>query len=106
MTIAGPLWTGPINSPLFINKMIDENDFDDEKLSKFLKTLEKESHITQPFYDLHQICKKNHLEIPRREKLFEELKSQGYKAEKTHHEPTGFKSDINYKELLKIIKDI
>ena len=106
MATAGPLWTGPINSPLFINKMIDKNDFDDKKLSVFLETLEKESQITQPFYDLHQICKKNHLEIPRREKLFEELKRQGYKAEKTHHEPTGFKTDAEYKELLIIIKKL
>ncbi|MBW6461943.1 MAG: tRNA (guanine(10)-N(2))-dimethyltransferase [DPANN group archaeon] len=104
LTIAGPLWTGPINSPLFINKMIKENDFDDKKLTEFLELLKKESHITQPFYDLHQICKKNHLEIPKREKLFEELKNQGYKAEKTHHEPTGFKSDVEYEKLLEIIK--
>lgn len=106
LTIAGPLWTGPINSPLFIKKMIDENDMDDNKLSKFLEILQKESHITQSFYDLHQICKKNHLEIPRREKLFEELKKKGHKAERTHFEPTGFKTDAKYKELLNIIKKL
>ena len=86
--------------------MIDKNDFDDKKLKEFLDILEKESHITQPFYDLHQLCKKNHLEIPKREKLFEELKRQGYKAEKTHHEPTGFKTDAGYEKLFNIIKEL
>jgi len=105
-TIAGPLWTGPINSHLFIGKMIEKDSKEIKETSDFLEALQKESAVLEPFYDLHQICKKNHLEIPKRENLFKELKKRGYKAEKTHHELTGFKSDINYKELLDIIKGL
>ncbi len=105
-TIAGPLWTGPINSGLFIAKMIEKDDKEIKETSDFLEALQKESAVLEPFYDLHQICKKNHLEIPSRDNLFKELKKRGYKVEKTHHEPTGFRSDIGYKELLDIIKEL
>ncbi len=105
-TIAGPLWTGPINSHLFIGKMIEKDDIKDKELSSFLKTLQKESAVLKLFYDLHWICKKSHLKIPKRDDLFEKLKRRGYRAEKTHHEPTGFRSDVGYAELLDIIKEL
>ena len=105
-TTAGPLWTGPINSGIFLEKMIENNDLKNPELTSFLETLHKESAIQELFYDLHQICKKNHLEIPKRDELFKELKKRGYKAEKTHHELTGLRSNVNYEELLDIIKGL
>ncbi|MEA2003649.1 MAG: tRNA (guanine(10)-N(2))-dimethyltransferase [archaeon] len=103
-TTAGPLWTGPINSGIFLEKMIENNDLKNPEVISLLETLYKESAVLKLFYDLHQICKKNHLEIPKRDDLFTELKKRGYKAEKTHHELTGFRSDISYDKLLDIIK--
>ncbi|MEA3229542.1 MAG: tRNA (guanine(10)-N(2))-dimethyltransferase [archaeon] len=102
---AGPLWTGPINSTLFLEKMIRNNNIKSAELTSLLETLHDESRILNLFYDTHSVCKKNHLKIPKLADLFKTLKDKGCKAERTHFELTGFRTDADYKELLKIIAD-
>ena len=101
---AGPLWIGPINSHLYLEKMIKKNDMGDKALSSFIELLKNESRSPNLFYDIHNVCKKNYLNIPKNEVLFEMLKNEGFMIEKSHFEHTGFKSDISYKQLLKLLK--
>ena len=56
------------------------------------------------FYDIHYICKKNKLKIPKKEDLIKVLKKKGFKATSTHFSGTGIKSNVDEKELVKVIQ--
>ncbi len=104
---SGPLWTGPINSSLFIDKMLDNiNERDDmDEAHVLLRTIYLESRIQDLFYDIHSVCKKNRLDIPKTAKLIEALKSKGFYAVRTHLSLTGIRTDSDYKTLISAIKE-
>ena len=80
---AGPLWLGK------------------------LKTLRLDDELDiLGFYDIHYICKKNKLKIPKKEELIKTLNKKGFKATGTHFSGTGIKSNVKEKELIKIIRQL
>ena len=103
---AGPLWLGDIQDRDFISKMIDEIQFkkinsEDEAL-KLLNFCLSEAGFDPCFYDIHLICKSLKISAPKLDLIFDELKSQGFKAVKTHYNPLGIKTDAG----IEIIKNI
>ena len=54
----------------------------------------------EPFYyDLHKICKKLKICVPKINNTIERLKSMGYNATRTHFSPTGIKTDAKIKTI-------
>ena len=106
---SGPVWKGALWDNRLVDKMcksIDKNPLmkKDNSLKKFLKIIKEEAKIdTVGFYDLHKVCKRNKLQIPRKEELIKKLKKEGYKAAETHFNGTGIRSDIRLKKLLKLM---
>lgn len=108
---AGPLWQGQLFDKILIKnilKDIKKNKYlnSDKELVKFLKIIEQESKIdTIGFFDIHKLCKKYKLKIPKKQLLIKKIKKKGYKASETHFNPNGIKSGIPLSKLLKIIKN-
>lgn len=109
--VAGPLWTGDLwDKKLvnFMNKNLKKGNFlkEDKELSRFLGIIKDESKIgTVGFFDIHSIVKKEKLKvIPRKEELISNIRKKGFKATETHFSGTGIRSDISYKELIRMIK--
>ncbi|OVE74945.1 tRNA (guanine(10)-N(2))-dimethyltransferase [archaeon D22] len=101
MDSAGPLYTGQIFDKELVSEMNNNNqDKDNEKiLTLFLE----ESDMPDFFYDIHQICKKQKLAIPKTEKLMEKIREAGYRVSRTHFLDTAIKSDIDFETLKKLI---
>lgn len=90
MEVAGPLWVGELKDKKIIGKM---------KEDKFVDVVRDELD-TVGLYDIHKICKKYKLQIPRKEKIVD-----GRKVTGTHFNPTAIKTNISVKEILEIIKN-
>ena len=113
----GPLWLGSLfDSKLagkMYNKLIKNNSSkntkgtnENKELIKFLKIIKDESKIDAAgFYDIHDIVKKEGIkDIMKKAELIKEVKKNNFKISGTHFSDTGIRSDIPYKELLRILK--
>lgn len=100
---AGPMWLGSLQDKFLLKKMIKAGD----DSQAFLRLLMDEEHVgVVGFYDIHILCKKNKLKIPRFEALSDKLKSEGYKFSRTHFSRTGFRINIEEKMLVEIIRQL
>ena len=105
---AGPLWLGKIQDDEFIQKMIDEANnkkINTEKEAlKLLNSCLLEANAPVTFYDVHSICKSLKISAPKLDLIFEEIKSNGFTAVKTHYNPLGIKSNINIEKLKEMLQ--
>ena len=107
---AGPLWLGDIQNKEFIQKMIDESEHKkintEKQALKLLNSCLNEADAPATFFDVHAICKSLKISAPKLDLIFDEMKSQGFIAIKTHYNPIGIKTDANIKDLEKILIDL
>lgn len=79
--------------------------------SRFTQEIAKESQIPiVGFYNIPEFHKKNKLkEMPKLDLIIEKIKeskNKSYKAARTHFQPNSIRTNINEKELIKIIKKL
>ena len=105
---AGPLWIGQLWDAKLAEKMYKlAADLDRPFDARFLQTIRDESKLdTVGFHDIHNICKRNKLEVPKFEQIFDEIKKKKHEAAKTHFSGFGIRSAIKEPELIKILKKI
>ena len=103
-SIAGPLWVGKIFDKEYVNNMIEE--IPNLKIKKSCeKTLYKcleESEIPGMFFTLDEIAKKMKSSPPKLEKIISKLKENGFLSSATSFNPTGFRTNANIQEIMKI----
>jgi tRNA (guanine26-N2/guanine27-N2)-dimethyltransferase len=104
--IIGKVWIGQIEDLDFVKSCEKELSKikwlkNESKIKKLFKLLKNE---TFPFYyNVHKVCQKQGLRIPKFKILQERLKERGFKAEKTHLLNIGIKTDSSLKDLVEII---
>ena len=107
---AGPLWLGDIQDKEFIQKMIKESE--NKKINtkqqslKLLNSCLEEANAPATFFDIHAVCKSLKISAPKLNLIFDEMKSKGFIAIKTHYNPLGIKTDATIKDLEKILLDL
>jgi len=89
---SGPMWLGNLWDKELVDKMYSNMP------DKFLKTIKEESKIeTIGFYDMHELCRKHKLKIPKLDKLLKY-------GSRTIFNEYGLKTNLKEEELVKIIK--
>lgn len=103
--VAGPMWLGQLWDRGLAEKMHKlASETNDQEVIRFLSVIKEESKVDAiGFYDIHKLCKKNKLIIPKTEDLMKKILSKGYKVARTHFSGTGIRSNIKEKELIEII---
>lgn len=92
----GPIWTGALWDKELLKSMRSDDTF--------FSIIKKEAEIdTVGFYDIHHLCKKNHLIIPKYDVLIKAIQKQGHAVSRTHFAYTGLRTTIPEEELVKII---
>ena len=103
-SIAGPLWIGKIFDKEYVKSMIEE--IPKLKIKKSCeKTLYKcleESEMPEMFFTLDEIAKKMKSSPPKLEKIISKLKENGFVSSVTSFNPTGFRTNANIDEIMKI----
>lgn len=104
---AGPLWLGQLWNTKLAEKMYRlATDLDYDFDARFLQTIRDESRIgTVGFHDIHSLCKKNKLEVPPFEPIFNEVKKK-HSISRTHFSGFGIRSSIEEEKLISIIKNV
>jgi tRNA (guanine26-N2/guanine27-N2)-dimethyltransferase len=104
----GLIWIGDIENERFIlkaEKTLNKTEWlkTRKEIKNLLSFLRNESKVPL-YYDIHKLCKKHKISsIPKFELVEKKLKSQGFKAYRTHFCRTGLKVDASLKELLNVI---
>jgi tRNA (guanine26-N2/guanine27-N2)-dimethyltransferase len=105
--IISNVWVGKIEDLLFIDDCLKELSKINwlrtrKRIQKLLTVLKNE---TIPFYyDIHKLCQKLELPIPSFKFLQDELRKNGFKAERTHFSSKGIKTNASLEDLIKTIK--
>ncbi len=104
ISIAGPLWIGKIFDKEYVKNMIDEvSNFQINKSCE--KTLYKcldEAEMSPIYFTLDEIAKKIKSSPPKLEKIILNLKENGFTSSTTTFNPTGFRTNANINEIMKI----
>lgn len=104
--IIGKVWVGQIEDLGFIQSC-EKKLFKikwlktSKKIKKMLYLLKNES--SPLYYDVHKVCQKHGLKIPKFKILQERLRENGYKTERTHFSNNGIKTEAPLKDLIKVI---
>jgi tRNA (guanine26-N2/guanine27-N2)-dimethyltransferase len=102
VSIAGPLWTGPLHDKEIVSKMRELSE-ENEEFKKVQKTLEimDQELATPGFYSIHDLAKKHNFEIPKTERVLEKFKG---KTSRTHISPYGVKAEVEFTDLLDFLR--
>lgn len=99
---AGPMWLGPLWNHALVKKMLVKSKGDAERL---LSAIHQEAHIPiVGFFDIHKICSRMKVAVPKTDVLLARLREQGYKAGRTHFRETGIRTDAPLEGVRKILR--
>ena len=103
-SVAGPLWIGKIFDKDYVKNMINEiTNLEIKKSCE--KTLYKcldEAEMPANYFTLDEIAKKVKASPPKLEKIILNLKENGFTSSVTSFNPTGFRTNANINEIIKI----
>jgi len=106
INIAGPLWIENILDKKFIQNMLVE--IPDLKVDKVCeRTIQKclvESEMPATYFTLDEIASKMKASPPKLEKIIQNLEQNNFAASVTAFNPTGFKTNANINEIIKIFQ--
>lgn len=105
--IAGPLWIDGIFEKTFIENMIKEvPNFQVEKsCEKILQKCVLEAEMNPTYFTLDEISSRLKASPPKLEDAIFNLEKNGFKASPTSFNPTGFRTDANILQIMKVFSD-
>ncbi len=102
---AGPLWLGQLWDAALVKRMkhaAEKGEYADAH--KLLDIIGQEAAILSAgFYDIHELCGKNKLGIPKRDVLIASIRKNGFLASVTHFKGEGIRSTIPNEKLIRIL---
>ena len=107
-SIAGPLWIGKIFDREFIQNMILEvpNLEVDKNCEKTLGKCLAESDMPVTYFTLDEVASKMKSSPPKLENAILNLQKNNFQASITSFSPTGFRTNANINEIIKIFQTI
>ena len=108
ISTAGPLWIGSIFNKEFIQNMLSEisNLKVDKVCEKTLNKCLKESEMPGTYFTLDEIASKMKSSPPKLENVISSLQENNFLASVTAFNPTGFRTNANINEIIKIFQII
>ncbi len=108
ISIAGPLWIDKVFDKKFVQDMIIENSRleTDKNCEKILCKCLSESEMAGTYYTIDEVASMMKSSPPKLEKVISSLIENKFLASVTVFNPTGFRTNANIKEIIKIFKTI
>ena len=105
--IAGKLWIGKIFDKQFVEEMIQKISKVnvDKNCEKVLKKCVLETYLPGTFFTLDEIASIMKSSPPKLEDLIQKLQDEGFDSSPTSFSPTGFRTNANVKQVLKIFSN-
>ena len=104
---AGPLWIGKIFDNDFVVTMKDEvkNLTVNKKCENILEKCYEESDLQSTYYTLDEIASRMKLAPLKLDNAIQKLQDSGFSASRTSLNPTGFRTNCQINDILKIFRD-
>ncbi len=108
ISIGGPLWIGKVFDKEFIQNMLEENSkLETDKIcEKILYKCLEESEMPGMYFTIDEVASIMKSSPPKLEKVIKSLRENNFLASITVFDPTGFKTNANIKEIIKIFETI
>ncbi len=108
ISLAGPLWIDKIFDKEFVQDMIIENTKleTDKNCEKILCKCLSESEMSGTYYTIDEVASIMKSSPPKLEKAISSLIENNFLASVTVFNPTGFRTNANIKEIIKIFETI
>lgn len=105
--IAGPLWTGPIFSPEFVQNAhslySDDRHFHRRSEQLLDAMIDEVSLMDHLFLDIHSVCDAYRLVPPPKSAVMKELINRGYDVTTTHFQSTAIRTTAPVAEVVDVI---
>jgi tRNA (guanine26-N2/guanine27-N2)-dimethyltransferase len=109
MEHTGPLWTGAIADPAFIEQIIKENQNtafrNSAKITKLLTLAKTEASAPATYYVLDKLSGKLNLPAPSVQAFLSALKNSGFQAVPTHFNTRGIKTNAPALVMQKLLRE-
>lgn len=107
-TLAGPLWTGLLYDPTFIKHLkVGSHKLGTKKMvTKILELMRIEASAPLGFYDANYLASELKLTTPPLKEIIKGLRNHGYCTVPTHFNPNAFKTDAEFDDIARIIKNL
>ena len=104
--VAGPLWIGNIFDKEFLKNMLMEipNLKVDKVCEKTIQKCIAESEMPATYFTLDEIASKMKASPPKLEKAIQNLQKNNFISSVTAFNPTGFRTNANINEIIKIFQ--
>ena len=104
---AGPLWIDRIFDKDFVEAMKDEvkNLTVNKKCDIILEKCYEESDLQPMYYTLDEIASRMKLAPLKLDNAIQKLRDSGFNASRTSLNPTGFRTNCQINDILKIFRD-
>ena len=108
ISIAGPLWIGKIFDKEFVQNMLLENSKleTDKSCEKILNKCLEEAEMPGTYYTVDEIASIMKASPPKLEKAIVSLHENNFLSSATVFNPTGFRTNANINEIIKIFETI
>jgi tRNA (guanine26-N2/guanine27-N2)-dimethyltransferase len=101
----GPMWGGSLHDRSLLGSMnVNEGLAERARCEKYLALWKEEMDVPY-FYDNDELASRLRASPPPIARLLEKIREVG-PASRTHFSPTGFKTDIGFVELMRIVSEI
>ena len=101
---AGPLWTGRLFDPGFVQKMILlDAELNGGPYVPYLEKCRREAALPPAFYTLDEMASRAKTGPPPLHVMVESLRGEGFSAESTSFSPTGFRTDAPSADICRIV---
>jgi len=107
ISVAGPLWIGNIFDKEFIQKMLIEipNLKVDKVCEKTIQKCLAESEMPATYFTLDEIASRMKASPPKLENAIQNLQKNNFVASVTSFNPTGFRTNANINQIMKMFSD-
>ncbi len=105
LAVAGPLWIGKLFEKEFVMKMNDilPKLAVDKRCEKILEKCILESEMPSTYYTLDEIASKMQKDPLKMKNMTKKIQDAGFLASPTSLNPTGFRTDCNIDEIIKLL---
>ncbi len=107
LTLAGPLWIGPLHDRTMIKSMIDRApSLDLADQIPLLTLMQDEAELPPYHFPLAEVGRRGKMDIPPRDRLIEALVRSGYRATATHLQGSAIKTDAPFGVVLETAQSL
>ena len=107
LTLSGPMWLGSLHHPEWLRNMQHlAQDWGWSDRVKLLQIMVDEALMPPYFFPVSELGRRGKMDIPKRDRIIDQLQQQGYQASLTHINAQALKTNASFRHTLALAVDL